>query len=109
MTPAKTLVVNCKRESYDVLIDRTTVFGNPFRIGQHGNREQVIKRFETYFYDRVERDPVWKALVLAELGGGKRIGCHCKPLPCHGDVYAAWLDAQDWLAGIRGDIDKLGE
>ncbi|HZI11744.1 MAG TPA: DUF4326 domain-containing protein [Myxococcus sp.] len=25
---------------------------------------------------------------------GKRLGCWCKPGPCHADVYAAWVDSQ---------------
>ena len=100
----ETVVVNCKTEPYDVLIDRTTPFGNPYRIGWHGTREEVIAKFEKYFYARIERDPVWKARVLAELGGGKRLGCHCKPLPCHGDVYKDYLDAYEWLERIRKGV-----
>ena len=29
----KTRVVHCKKEKYDILIDRTTKWGNPFKIG----------------------------------------------------------------------------
>lgn len=93
-----TTVVNIHHNPYDVLIDRTTVFGNPFLEWQWG-REGCIKRFEKYFYDRIERDPIWKAKVL-ELNG-KVCGCHCKPLPCHGDVYCDWLNAQEWLEKIK--------
>ncbi len=93
-----TVVANIKTSPYDVLIDRTTIFGNPFKVWKYG-REGCIKRFETYFYDRIERDPVWRAEVL-ELKG-KRLGCHCDPLACHGGVYAAWLNALDWLERVR--------
>ncbi len=95
-------VVNCKTDQYDVLIDRTTVFGNPFKVWQWG-REGCIKRFEHYFYQRIERDPEWKAKVLTLQG--KRLGCHCKEhgreVACHGDVYKAYLDAYDWIEQLR--------
>ncbi len=94
------IVVNCKTGQYDALIDRTTIFGNPFKVGQYG-REGCIKKFETYFYRRIERDPEWRTQILAQLGGGKRLGCHCKPLDCHGDIYADWLNAQEWITKIK--------
>ncbi|WNZ62248.1 DUF4326 domain-containing protein [Myxococcus sp. MxC21-1] len=25
---------------------------------------------------------------------GKRLGCWCKPGPCHADILAEWVDAQ---------------
>ncbi len=96
-----TTVVNCHTESYDSLIDRTTVFGNPFKVWKYG-REGCIAKFRRYFYDRIERDPEWRDKVLAL--AGKRLGCHCKPQSCHGDIYAEWLNAQEWLARIRKDI-----
>ena len=94
----ETEVVNCKTDQYDVLVDRTTIFGNPFKEWKWG-RDGCIKKFETYFYQRIERDPEWRAKVM-ELAG-KRLGCHCKPLACHGDIYADWLNAQEWITKIK--------
>jgi uncharacterized protein DUF4326 len=81
-----TRVVHCKRESYDVLIDRTTLWGNPFRIGRDGNRDVVIAKYERYLPAR--RD------LLARLNElrGKVLGCWCKPEACHGDVLAKYAD-----------------
>lgn len=62
-----TTVVNIHHSPYDVLIDRTTIFGNPFPEWKWG-REGCIKKFEVYFYDRIERDPEWRGKVL-ELRG----------------------------------------
>ena len=36
-------VVHRKREPFDVLIDRTTPWGNHFRIGRDGTRAEVIE------------------------------------------------------------------
>lgn len=39
----KTKVVHCQKEPYDVLIDRTTKWGNPWKIGKDGNRDEEIE------------------------------------------------------------------
>lgn len=80
-----TEVVNLRNASYDVLIARPSKWGNPFQIGRDGNRERVIKMYEVH----IRRRPDLLA-ALPELVG-KRLGCHCKPLPCHGDVLVKML------------------
>lgn len=93
----QTTVVHCKQSPYDILIDRTTIFGNPFPEWKWG-REGCIQKHRTYFYARLERDPEFKAKVL-ELEG-KVLGCWCKPLLCHGDTIAEFLSAYGWLQDI---------
>ena|SRR5215207_2478283 len=39
-----TEVVNIRHEEYDVRIDRRSRWGNPFKIGPDGNREEVIEK-----------------------------------------------------------------
>ncbi len=109
----ETTVVNIHHSQCDVLIDRTTVFGNPFPEWKWG-REECIHKFETYFWNRIERDPAWKAEVLRLKG--KVLGCWCRPLSCHGDIYAGYLNSYDeierlklisQLDAIWSDIDCL--
>ena len=38
------LVVHCKKEPYDIYVGRPSKWGNPFRIGKDGTREEVIKK-----------------------------------------------------------------
>ena len=76
----ETRVVNIARHAFDVRIDRKSKWGNPYHIGTHGQRAAVIARYESY----VRQMPDLLA-ALPELKG-KRLGCHCKPLVCHGDV-----------------------
>lgn len=73
-------VVHCRKEPFDVLIDRTTKWGNPFVIGRDGDRQDVCAKHRLWL-------PQQKHLIasLHELAG-KACGCHCKPLECHGDV-----------------------
>jgi hypothetical protein len=79
-------VVNLRHEQrYDVLIARPSKWGNPFQIGRDGNRERVIEMYEVHIRHRPD--------FLADLPEliGKRLGCYCKPLPCHGDVLVKLL------------------
>ena len=75
-----TKVVNIKNEKCDVFIGRPSKWGNPFVIGIDGNRNEVIKKYCKYILRQ-------KSLLkdLHELKG-KKLGCFCKPLLCHGDV-----------------------
>ena len=66
----------------DVRIDRRTKWGNPYRIGRDGTREEVIAKYRAYIRSRPDL-----MAALPELRG-KRLLCHCAPLPCHGDVLA---------------------
>lgn len=81
-----TQVVNLKHESYDVYIGRGSIFGNPFMIGYDGTRQEVIEQFR-------EWAPRQKKIMdNIHLLKGNRLGCFCKPLPCHGDWYCEVLN-----------------
>lgn len=85
-------VVNLRDEEYDVLIARPSKWANPFQIGRDGDRERVIKLYETHLRRRHDL-----LAALPELAG-KRLGCHCKPETCHGDVLVKLLHelSLDW-------------
>jgi len=80
-----TTVVNIN-QPYDEYIGRPSKLGNPFRIGVHGTREQVIAKYRAW----IPTQPHLLKL-LAELKD-KRLGCYCKPLPCHGDVLVEMIE-----------------
>lgn len=81
-----TRVVHCKKEPYDILIDRTTKYGNPFVIGRDGTREEVIEKCWDYILSREDLTE-----ILHELRG-KVLACWCEPLPCHGDIYVELIE-----------------
>lgn len=88
---AKTTVVNVRSgEPFDVYMGRRGPFGNPYVLGPDGDREEVIRKFKIYFYERLKLDSEWKTKV--EALRGKILACHCHPLSCHSDVYVAYLD-----------------
>lgn len=77
-------VVNKYKEEYDVYIGRGSKWGNPFPINDQNSREEVIEQFRVYLWEQIKSGKITKE-DLRELKG-KRLGCFCKPKPCHGDV-----------------------
>ena len=86
----RTRVVNVHKEPCDICIMRPSIYGNPFVIGRDGTREEVITKFRLYFEQRMHDDLIFCQAVGELLG--KKIGCCCAPLPCHGDVYVEFLE-----------------
>jgi Domain of unknown function (DUF4326) len=67
-----------------VRIDRLSKWGNPFKIGRDGTRDDVIRKYREYF----STSPLMQD--LDELRG-KILVCWCSPLPCHGDVLVEYI------------------
>jgi hypothetical protein len=99
--PSTTKVVNLYKEAYDVYIGRAGkgqdgYFGNPIRlVNPHRQEERTrnLEQYRKYFYDRLEIDGEFRRRIQALKG--KTLGCFCKPLPCHGDVIAEYLDKHE--------------
>lgn len=107
-------------KSGDVKIDRTTIWGNPFKMTSELQREAVCMNYELYFMNMIEfRNGVSianatinalhrlgltagtatycvKAIApqfdIANLVEAKRLGCWCAPKQCHGDFLKKMVD-----------------
>ena len=67
---------------------------NPYAIGFDGDREDVIRKFKYDF----DRDYLKEGAAVKEKLKklrGKRLGCHCKPEPCHGDILVEYINSLD--------------
>lgn len=84
-----TKVVHCKKEPYDVYIGRPSKWGNPYEIGKDGTREEVIAKYDQWF---------WKeSNLLKDLSElkGQTLGCWCHPKACHGDLLKKYVEQLD--------------
>lgn len=74
-----------------VYIGRGSMWGNPFVMGKHGNRDAVCDQHKAHLKQQIRSGEV----SLEQLAGlhNKQLVCFCAPLRCHGDTLvqaAAW-------------------
>jgi hypothetical protein len=85
------LVVHHKKSKFDVYIGRPSPWGNPFTIGIHGSRAEVIALYRDWINGKIRSpdgaEPPTKDEIRSELRG-KRLGCWCAPIACHGEYLA---------------------
>lgn len=72
-----------------IFIDRRSILGNPYKITLTCTREQSIAKYKERFDKLIESSPRFKMAVLGLMG--KKIGCWCTPLACHGDIIIDYL------------------
>lgn len=82
---------------FDVLIDRTTPWRNPFSTNKF-EREIAIDNYRILLL--IQKPELVNNLYKLK---GKILGCHCKPKACHGDVLAFLAD---WWCGPEGAAIK---
>lgn len=78
------MVVNLKDERCDIKIDRTTKWGNPYRISKTLSRQRAIELYRLWLAEEILAGRITRQDFIALKG--KRLGCWCKPLSCHGDI-----------------------
>lgn len=86
------LVVNCKTDEYDEYVGRPSEFGNPFIIGVHGTRSEVVL-WHREWIDGLRPGPNGEIPPTREriraVLRGKRIGCWCRENEeCHAEYLA---------------------
>ena len=77
-------VVNRGARPHDcdpVYVGRPSPFGNPFKIGRDGTREEAIDKYRCWLLSQ----PELVEDARRELRG-RDLECWCAPLPCHADV-----------------------
>jgi hypothetical protein len=75
-----------------IYIGRPGPFGNPFKIGKDGDRDEVVRKFKWYFVRRIEEDVVFSGAVKMLKAEATALVCFCAPLKCHGDVISEYLE-----------------
>lgn len=64
-----------------VYCGRPGPWGNPYVMGPHGTRAEVIAKYRIWLFDQ----PLLVGRVKKELRG-KHLSCWCAPLPCHAEI-----------------------
>lgn len=76
----KNLIAWAESQGLMIRIDRSSKYGNPFVMGQDGDRDFVCDAFETHYLPH-------KQSIKNDFGKlkGKVLVCHCYPERCHGN------------------------
>lgn len=96
-----------------VYIGRPSPLGNPFQIGQHGTREEVVTLYEGHLLSKLAaRDPgVEKA--FRSLNPSDNLICYCAPEACHGHVikkfYETIWEELDYESGLKRLLSIKGK
>jgi ParB-like chromosome segregation protein Spo0J len=81
----KNLILWAEREGIAVRIDRGTRYGNPFVMGEDGDRDDVCDAYERHYLPY--KPSITDRIEAGDLTG-KVLVCHCHPQRCHGDCLA---------------------
>lgn len=87
-----------------IYIGRGSVWGNPFVIGKHGDRDEVCDKYRKYLWGEVCSGRI-ELQTLAELNG-KDLVCFCAPARCHGETLeraAKWAYSKISVCVNEGD------
>jgi len=86
------IVLNRRRSDEGIYVGRGTPLGNPFHIGEDGDREEVVAKYAGWLKRQPDGSPAIRMLVdLARYhkdNGVLYLSCWCKPLACHSDIIA---------------------
>lgn len=97
--PIKVVRVNTQQTNFTRYIGRDwagmkkSPFHNPFPlITREGtrSREDCLLLFIEYWYGYLQAD--LRAQAVKEFSENEVLGCWCKPLACHGDIIAAYVN-----------------
>lgn len=73
-------------------IGRPGPWGNPFKVGQHGTRDECVIKFAQWLERSIDVRARWMRSNIETLRG-KDLWCPgCQGTsPCHRDVFKQWL------------------
>ena len=93
-----------RKQDGDVYVGRPTEWGNPFEIGKHGTRDEVIRKFDEWISGERTHPTTGQLMTQAEYermmrnlynAGPRRLVCWCAPSACHASVLIEHLNEWD--------------
>ena len=68
-------------------IGRPSRWGNPFKLGRDGERDEIMAKYAEWLESKLNDDDFCNE--LAKLSKATALVCWCKPEACHGDQLVA--------------------
>ena len=81
---------------YEVRVDRGSSLGNPFKMENESQREEVCEKYEEYFKTAINENPKIKMELqrlnaLHNAHGELVLYCWCTPKRCHAETIKRYL------------------
>lgn len=85
-------------------VGRPSDYGNPYKIGRDGDRDEVILKFKAWWLHPSQEALRKRALHECK---DKTLLCWCFPEACHADVIAEYINGYwEAIATYRGNAMK---
>lgn len=89
-----------------VYVGRGHPLGNPFVIGRDGDRAGVLRLYEVWLREHLDRGDAAIVSAMRALRADSSLVCSCAPLPCHGHIIAAeWQARYARMVGAESATD----
>ena len=76
-----------------VYCGRPSKYGNPYKIGKDGTREEVIEKYKEWLRGKLKDNPKFLDPLI-----GKDLVCYCKTNEsCHCDVIISYLKVRELM------------
>ena len=80
---------------WDVKVDRSSWFGNRFKMKNESERDKVCEQYKNWFYDELYDSTMQAELSLLKSilvqYGILNLFCWCAPKRCHADIIKDYL------------------
>ena len=78
-----------------VKVDRSTPWGNPFKVDKDSGAALSVAAFRAYLYAATPASRLLREAVQKQLAG-KNLACWCAlDAPCHADLLLEWANADE--------------
>lgn len=82
-------IVGTKGNTKRTYVGRPSKWGNPFQIGKHGNREEVIFKYMDWF---ITQNHLIDQIIELK---GLDLVCWCAPHACHADFLVELANSDE--------------
>jgi hypothetical protein len=83
-------------------VDRSSRWGNPFKIGVDGTLEEVLRKYRVWIKQKLNQDPDFLTPLR-----GRNLACFCELTePCHADILLQLANGQSKQQSHRSDSKR---
>jgi hypothetical protein len=106
MKPLRITIVNLHAGPADIVCDRTSPFGNPYKISSGTTRDEALFAFGNYLGHNPHLvTQLGDRIVECAVKHDKQVitlGCHCVPLRCHVGIMLPFV--KEYLVRLGFDM-----